>query len=126
MKVSRRTRVCASVYVIALLAATSPACADDDARGQALFQTCAACHESLLGESMAPDLRGILGRKAATVAGFNYSPALKKSGLVWDEASLRAFIRNPRERVPGTTMTFPGYPNPGDVDAVMSYLKRLK
>jgi cytochrome c len=94
-------------------------------RGALLFQTCSACH-SVLGDGVGPDLTGIYGHKAASRAGFNYSSALRASGLVWDDATLRAFITNPQAVVKGTTMTFPGYAQPADVDAVVLYLKTLK
>jgi cytochrome c len=94
-------------------------------RGQLLFQTCAACH-SVLGDGVGPDLRGIYGRKAATRPGFNYSAALKSSDIVWNEANLRAFVKDPQALVKGTAMTFPGYPAQSDVDAVIVYLKTFQ
>ena len=112
-----------------LYAATSLAAAERQAiaaealsRGALLFQTCSACH-SVLGDGVGPDLTGIYGSKAASRPGFDYSSALRSSGLVWDEPTLRAFITNPQDLVPGTTMTFPGYDKRADTDAVVDYLK---
>ncbi len=91
-------------------------------RGELLFQTCAACH-SVLGDGVGPDLRAVYGRKAALTAGFNYSAALKSSGIVWNDANLQAFVKDPQGLVKGTAMTFPGYPAQSDVDDVIAYLK---
>ena len=65
-------------------------------------------------------------RCAATREGFNYSEAMKLSGIIWDEATLRAFIKKPQSVVKGTAMAFPGYEMPADVDDVIGYLKTLK
>ena len=94
-------------------------------RGALLFQTCSACH-SVLGDGVGPDLAGIYGKKAASGPDFNYSSAMRASGLVWDEPTLSAFISDPQALVKGTTMAFPGYPKAADVAAVVSYLKALK
>jgi cytochrome c len=100
----------------------TPASAVDLARGAQLFQTCSACH-TVLGTGIGPDLAGIYGRKAAMTPGFDYSDALRTSGISWTEANLRAFIANPAGFVKGTKMTFPGYSNPADVEDVLAYLK---
>lgn len=99
--------------------------ATDPARGELLFQTCAACH-SVLGDGIGPDLTGIYGSKAAARPGFAYSAAMKESGIVWNETTLRAFIEDPQATVKGTAMLFPGYKAPADVAAVLAYLKTLK
>jgi cytochrome c len=97
----------------------------DPKRGELLFQTCAACHNPL-GDGIAPDITGILGDKAAARPGFDYSAALKSSGIVWNEAALKAFIKEPQAVVKGTTMTFPGYSAPADIEAVVADLKTMK
>ena len=99
--------------------------AADLQRGALLFQTCAACH-SVLGDGVGPDLTGIYGKKAAQRAGFKYSAAMTASGVTWNEANLRTFIKNPQVLVKGTLMTFPGYATPTDVDDVIAYIKTLK
>jgi len=108
-----------------LVATSGSACAADLGRGALLFQTCGACH-SVLGDGLGPDLTGIFGRKAAERTGFNYSTAMRASGVVWNDTSLRTFLREPQALVKGTTMTFPGYTAPADVDDVIAYLKTLK
>ena len=106
---------------LALLGAMGASAADLK-RGALLFQTCTACH-SPLGDGVGPDLAGIVGKKAAQTAGFDYSPAMRASGLTWDESTLRRFITNPQQTVRGTKMTFVGYSNPDDVEAVLAYIK---
>ena len=113
------------IIVVAAALAAQKAYAADIGRGALLFQTCSACH-SVLGDGIGPDLNGIYGRRAATREGFNYSEAMKLSGIIWDEATLRAFIKKPQSVVKGTAMAFPGYEMPADVDDVIGYLKTLK
>lgn len=115
--------ICASFVAVAFFA--QDVFAADLKRGELLFQTCGACH-SILGGGIGPDIYGIYGQKAATREGFRYSNALRNSGIVWDDATLRAFIKNPQALVKGTAMTFPGYENPADVDDVIAFLKTLK
>jgi cytochrome c len=126
---SYRTRLPVALVIAGSLACVpglrSEAAAADLQRGALLFQTCAACH-SVLGDGVGPDLAGIYGKKAAARAGFNYSAALKSSAIVWDEANLRAFVKDPQALVKGTAMTFPGYRTQSDIDDVIAYLKTLK
>jgi cytochrome c len=76
--------------------------------------------------SAGPPLKGVVGRKIASVAGFDYSEGLKaKSGQVWTQANLDAFLANPQAFAPGTNM-FGGAPDPGDRKAIIDYLKTAK
>jgi cytochrome c len=108
-------------------ALSSPAAAQDAAAGEKVFLKCKVCHQ--IGEgaknSVGPVLNGVVGRKAGTIEGYNYSDANKGSGLTWDEATLKEYLPNPRAKVPGTKMTFAGLPNPTDVDNVIAYLKQF-
>ncbi len=122
---NNRERVRLWPLAAALLLAGLRATAAEPTRGELLFQTCAACH-SVLGDGVGPDLRGIYGKPAATRPGFAYSEALRASGLVWDDATLRAFLHNPQATVKGTKMAFPGYTSDADVEAVLAYLKTFK
>ena len=72
-----------------------------------------------------PELNGVVGRKAGTVPGYNYSDANKNSGLTWDEATLTKYLKMPREVVPGTKMAFPGLPRDSDIANVIAYLKQF-
>jgi cytochrome c len=106
----------------------SAASADGDAAaGASTFKICKTCHQ--IGENaknfVGPALNGVVGRKAGTYPGYNYSDANKNSGLTWDEATLTKYLHNPREVVPGTKMAFPGLPNDQDVANVIAYLKQF-
>ena len=70
-------------------------------------------------------LNGVVGRKAGSEEGYNYSTANKSSGLTWDEATLKQYLKNPRAMVPGTKMIFPGISNEKDIDDVIVYLKQF-
>jgi cytochrome c len=92
--------------------------------GQAAFAQCRACHTLNKGgaNGVGPNLNGVVGRKAAAVAGFNYSPALKKSGITWTDAKLDAFLANPAGTVPGTKMVI-RVTDPAKRAALIAYLK---
>ena len=78
--------------------------AQDAAAGEKVFGVCRACHQ--VGETaknnVGPSLNGLFGRKAGTIAGYNYSAANKDSGLTWDEATFREYIKDPKAKIPGT------------------------
>lgn len=104
-------------------AQTQSSVSRDGVRGEALFkQRCAACHSvAPNGRSVGPSLFGVVGRKAAS-ANFNYSPALKKSGLSWDATTLDRYIAAPTKTVPGTRMII-SVPNASDRKAILSFLE---
>ena len=113
---------------LALVAtACSASAAGDPAAGEAKFKVCRICHQ--IGEGarnfVGPELNGVVGRKAGSVPGYNYSDANKNSGLTWDEATLAKYLRNPRAVVPGTKMAFPGLPTDEDAANVIAYLKQF-
>jgi len=118
----------AAIAVLSLVASVRVASADGDpAAGEVTFKVCRTCHQ--IGESarnfVGPALNGVVGRKAGTVAGYNYSDANKNSGLTWDEATLTKYLKSPREVVPGTKMAFPGLPRDSDIANVIAYLKQF-
>ena len=84
------------------------AAAADATAGRAAFQACAACHAVYPGArgGFGPTLYGIVGRTAGTTPGYAYSPAMKNAGIVWTDATLAAFIKDPGGTVPGTRMRF--------------------
>src|SRR4051812_12614801 len=94
------------VLAIAMIAAvpTAAMSADADA-GKTVFNKCKACHQ-VDKNGVGPHLGGVFGRKAASVPDYNYSDALKKSGITWDEASLDKWLQGPSKDVPGTKMIF--------------------
>jgi cytochrome c len=96
----RRTSLAALVGVT-LLGVTAPAVAQDAAKGADVYQDrCSACHV-LNGIGQGPSLVGVVGRKAASLQGFNYSDAMKASGLTWTPANLDRFLSGPTKLVPG-------------------------
>lgn len=110
------------------LAAATPAFAQDVAAGRTVYNQCRPCHQ--IGpdaqNSVGPVLNGVFGRKAGEYPNYNYSDANKNSGLTWDEANLRAYLKNPREKIPGTKMIFPGISREAQMDNVIAFLKQLK
>ena len=111
---------------IASAAIAAPASKGDPARGQQLFTRCAACHK--IGpnpaRSIGPALNGVVGRAAGGEPGYRYSPAMKASGITWDEASIDKLLQGPSKLVPGTKMIFPGMAAPQDRADVIAYLKQ--
>ena len=106
--------------------ATAPTGQSETAVGgaPASFGQCAICHQVKPGvNGLGPSMHGIVGRKAGTVAGFAYSPAMKNSGVTWDEASLDAFIEAPQKLVPGTRMAFVGVKDKAKRDEIIAWLK---
>lgn len=80
--------------------------ADDASRGKELFEKrCTGCH-SLDQDKEGPRLRGVYGRKPASVASFNYSSALRGARVAWDDASLEKWLTDPDSVVPDTDMDF--------------------
>lgn len=95
------------------------------AAGQAAFHLCVQCHQ--VGPSarsgFAPQLNGIVGRPAAAVTDYRYSKAMKNSGVVWTEEKLRAFLRDPDDVVPGTSMRFWGIRDQQKISDLLAYLR---
>jgi len=106
-----------------LMSAGSALAADVDA-GKKIFRKCKACHTLKAGgkSTIGPNLHGVVGRNAATVDGFKYSKAMKESGLVWDEATLTAYLTKPKEFLPGNKMPFPGLKKPEQIENVIAYI----
>jgi cytochrome c len=116
-----------STLLIALpLAACSSQGGAGAPTGEAVFRKCAICHKAgpNEGNGIGPNLHTVFGRKAASLPDFNYSPAMRGSGFVWDEKTLDRFLAAPQQVVPGTKMTFSGLPDAASRKAVIGYLKR--
>ena len=110
-----------------LLGGLGHAQAQDAAAGEKAFAQCRACHQ--VGETaknvVGPVLNGLFGRKAGTVEGYTYSPANKNSGLTWDEATFRDYIKDPRAKIPGTKMIYAGVRDEQRVTDLIAYLKQF-
>jgi cytochrome c len=91
-----------------------------------VFNQCAACHSTERGEhGIGPSLAGVFGRRAGTAAGFEFTQAMKDSGLTWNQAGLDRYLTDPRGVVPGTTMAYNGVKDAAQRQAVINYLKTL-
>jgi cytochrome c2 len=114
-------RLAFAVLVAALSA--EPALA---ATGQALFNDkCGDCHTVDDTSYTAPTLKGVVGRKVASLPGFAYSDALKAKGGVWTEDAISAFVADPNAYAPGTQMTA-NDPSADERKAIIDYLKTVK
>jgi cytochrome c len=109
----------------ALAQSTQPtALKGDPGRGEILYQGCMDCH-SIDKDDVGPRHRGVVGRRAGSIAGFDYSKALKNSGLTWDEATLDRWLIDPGALVPGTRM-FYEVEKPQDRADLIAFLKQQK
>ena len=117
----------ALAVVISSLAA-SAALAQDVAAGKTSFNKCLACHA--IGEGarnkVGPELNGLDGRKSGTAPDYSYSDANKNSGITWNEAEFKDYIKNPQAKIPGTKMTFAGIKDDQDRANVIAWLNTLK
>jgi cytochrome c len=120
------SRFIAAVFI--LLAASPAYAAGDAAKGKEVFNRCAICHSDTkgAGNRIGPNLFGVVGRKAGTEPGFNYSTALKSSGITWTPANLEKWVRGPAKMVPGTRMMFAGLSSGSEAQDVVAYLGTLK
>jgi cytochrome c len=122
MKVVKRV-VLTHLLAVAPLGATAY-CAGDPVAGKAVFGKCSQCHQvgPTAQNATGPILNGIVGQKAGIVPGYNFSDAMKNSGLTWDEPTLAAYLKSPRKVVPGNKMSFVGLPKDDDIANVIAYL----
>jgi cytochrome c len=112
--------------VLGLMGLSTVSYAQDAENGSKVFKKCMACHAIDDKNKIGPSLKGIVGRKAATVEGFKYSDAMlakAAEGVVWDEATLTAYLPDPKAFVPGTKMVFPGLKKPEEVTDLIAFLK---
>lgn len=117
--------------LLAASTATAQEAGGDPAAGRRVFNQCRACHTIEPGgrNMVGPNLHGIVGRRAASIEGFRYSPAMRakaEGGLVWSEENLRAYLRNPKEVVPAGSMSFPGLRNEQQINDVIAYLRQQR
>ena len=103
---------------------TQTALAQDVAAGEQSFKKCLPCHA--VGEGaknkVGPELNGLDGRHSGTAPGYSYSEANKKSGITWDKVQFLDYIKDPRAKIPGTKMIFPGIKNEKEAESLWAYL----
>jgi cytochrome c len=113
-----------TLIVIASAAVSSAGLAQDVAAGKTSFNKCLACHA--VGEGaknkVGPVLNGLQGRKSGTVEGYSYTEANKNSGITWDEASFKDYIKDPKAKIPGTKMVFAGIKNEQEAGDLWAFL----
>ena len=113
-----------ALMVSGIMLAAPAHAAGDAAKGKTLFARCAVCHSVEAGKTMiGPSLNKVIGRKAGTLAGFAYSPAMKKYAKTWNPQTLDTYITAPMKAVPGTKMVFAGIANPKDRADLIAYLQ---
>ncbi len=120
----RTTLVCAA---LALTVTAQAAHAQDAAAGEQSFKKCFPCHS--IGEDaknkVGPELNGIDGRHSGTAPDYSYSEANKISGITWNEAVFLEYIKDPRAKIKGTKMIFPGIKNEAEAKNLWAYLKQF-
>jgi cytochrome c len=97
----------------------------DPSAGEAVYSRCLACH-ALAYDRVGPRHCGVYGRRAGSVPGFEYSDAMKRSKVVWNEKTLDRFLANPLKTVPGTTMTYAGIDDAKERADLIAYLKTAR
>ena len=93
----------------------------DAKRGEAVYSRCLACH-AIEYDRTGPRHCGLIGRRAGSIPGFNYSDAMKRSGITWNAKSLDRFIENPLKTVPGTAMGYDGVKDAKERADLIAYL----
>jgi cytochrome c len=118
--------VLAAAVVLAAMAQSAQA--QDVAAGEQSFKKCLPCHS--VGEGaknkVGPELNGLDGRHSGTAEGYSYSDANKNSGLTWNKDVFLDYIKDPRAKIPGTKMIFPGIKNEKEAGDLWAYLASFK
>lgn len=115
------------LLLLPVLQACAPS-GTDAATGEHVFKQCASCHQvgANARAGFGPQLNGVFGRRAGAAPDFAYSDAMKASGIVWDERTLAAFVRDPGKLVPGTKMRFWGLGDENEIKALQAYLRTFQ
>ena len=110
---------------VAMMAGVSSASAQDAAAGEKVFNACKACHTLEAGKNrVGPSLHGLIGRPAGSVEGFSYSPAMKNSGVTWDDENLAKYLADPKGFIAGNKMAFAGVKKEDDLKNLIAYLNQ--
>jgi cytochrome c len=115
-----------ALAIIVSSSATPVALAQDVAAGKTSFNKCMACHA--IGEGaknkVGPELNGLDGRKAGTAPDYSYSEPNKNSGITWNEAQFKEYIKDPKAKIPGTKMAFAGIKNEKEINDLWAFLSQ--
>jgi cytochrome c len=110
-----------------LVVSAAAGLAQDAAKGESTFKKCAICHAIGPGaqNKVGPELNGLDGRHSGTAPNYSYSDANKDSGIVWNEANFKEYIKDPRAKIPNTKMIFAGIKNEQEINDLWAYLSRF-
>jgi cytochrome c len=113
-----------ALVVIAASSLASAAQAQDAAAGKTSFNKCLPCHSIGPGakNKVGPELNGLDGRKSGTAPDYNYTDANKNSGITWNEAQCKEYIKDPKAKIPGTKMTFAGIKSENEINNLWAYV----
>jgi cytochrome c len=122
----RGRRAVAALALLAAIGVPGAASAQGDAaKGEKRFEECATCHSLKRAENgVGPTLNGVFDRKAAAEPDFRYSPAMRRSGIVWTAKTLDDFLADPQQVVTGNRMPYSGMTDAGDRADLIAYLQR--
>lgn len=112
----------------AVLAMPTMASAQDAEAGKKVFaQQCAACHKVGPGakNTVGPELNGLSERKSGSLEGYNFSPALKTAAIEWTTENLDEWLADPKKKIPGNRMPFPGVKDELKRADLVAYLESL-
>ena len=115
------------LVVVTSMAAASTAPAQDAAAGKTSFNKCMACHSIGDGakNKVGPELNGLDGRKSGTAPDYSYSDANKNSGITWNKDQFLEYIKDPKAKIPGTKMIFPGIKNEKEANDLWAYVSQF-
>jgi cytochrome c len=119
---------CVSFPLLLLLLQACTPSGTDAATGARVFKQCASCHQvgANARAGFGPQLNRLAGRRAGSTPDFVYSEAMTASGIVWDDRTLAAYLRDPGKLVPGTKMRFWGISDENEVKALLAYLRTFQ
>ena len=117
-----------SMLVLGMVGMTSSAFAGDGdpAKGERLWSRCKACHSLEDGKNrVGPHLNGLFDRKAGSVEGYKYSPAMAGSDIIWTDDTIKAYLQDPKGYIPKNKMAFAGLKKASHVDHLLAYLHQV-
>ena len=122
----RKLTLSALIVIASSSAVASAALAQDAPAGKTSFNKCLACHA--IGEGaknkVRPQLNGLDGRKSGTAPDYSYTDANKNSGITWNEAEFKEYIKDPKAKIPATKMAFAGIKNEKEVNDLWAFLSQ--